>query len=111
MSNVMNVSNNKVIQNLVQQIREGKVVDFFEVPENLQNHPEIIKIERKKGIRRIDSCGYDVIRKNFYVVESVVSYNGYGLSGIKKVERAHFSVIDSFDTFFDFIDGDIYNVN
>lgn len=47
MSNVMNVSNNKVIQNLVQQIREGIVVDFFEVPENLQNHPEIIKIERK----------------------------------------------------------------
>lgn len=111
MSNVMNVSNNKVIQNLVQQIREGKVVDFFEVPENLQNHPEIIKIERKKGIRRIDSCGYDVIRNNFYVVESVVSYNDYGLSGVKKVEREHFSVIDSFDTFFDFIDGDIYNVN
>lgn len=111
MRDLLNVKSNKLIKELVQQISKGKVVDFFDVPEDIQNHPDIIKVEREKGIRRIESCGYDVLRNNFYVVESVDSYRDYGFSRIKKIEREHFSVIDSFDAFWGFVEGDIYNDN
>lgn len=107
MRDTLVLKNNK-IKDTVKRISQGEIVDFYEVPEEIQDDLEIVKIERQKGIRRIQSCGYDVLRNNFYVVEIVDTYEKYNLYEIRKIERKHRSIIDSFDEFYIFIQGDIY---
>ena len=43
--------NKKLIKETVKRISQGVIVDFFEVPEEIRDNHEIVKIEREKGIR------------------------------------------------------------
>ncbi len=108
MGDVSVVRNNKLIKDIVKRISQGLIVDFFEVPEEIRDNHEIVKIEREKGIRRVKSCGYDVLRNNFYVIEIVDKYVDYGSYDVRKVERKYISVLDTFDDFYSFIQGNIY---
>ncbi|MDY4187018.1 MAG: metallophosphoesterase [Candidatus Borkfalkiaceae bacterium] len=80
-----------------------KSISFFDVPEELRNHPSIVSVERKKGIRKSEKRGYDVVRNNFFVEESIY-WNRFG----EKVVSKNNVVFDCFCDYYNFLQGDIY---
>ena len=44
-----------------------KSISFNQVPEEYRCHPLIVKTERKLGIRKIISKGYDIIQNKLFV--------------------------------------------
>lgn len=65
---------------------------------NAQENPlnmDVVKEERKSGVRKIGHRGFDVISQKFFVEEQRLS----------KVDTITF---DSFEKYYDFLEGDIY---
>ncbi len=74
------------------------------IPEEYQDDKDIIIAERKVGVRRVEKIGYDVIQQNYFVNEAVLFH------GIENEERwrpdnRRFS---SFDEYYAYLDGEIY---
>lgn len=99
--NTLNVD----IKKYVKALKHKEIKDFFDVPVEIRNHPDIVKIERKLKLRRNETRGYDVINNYFFVNEAVIKIDAY--DGIA-TERIHISTFDYFDEYYAFLDGDIY---
>lgn len=90
------------IKKLLRQLKSHKI-GFYDVPEEYRLHHDIVKGERKWGIRKSDKRGYDVIRNTFYVEEII-----YENPSDKSVERYLSNVFTDFVSYYNFLDGDIY---
>lgn len=92
----------KDIKNFLQQLKMNKI-SFYDIPEEYRLHPDIVKCERKLGIRQSDKRGYDVIRNSFYVEEII-----YKNSSDKTTKRYFNNYFSDFVSYYNFLDGDIY---
>lgn len=94
------------IKKYVKALKHKEIKDFFDVPVEIRNHPDIVKVERKLKLRRNEMRGYDIVNNNFFVNEAVIKIDAYdGLA----TERIHNSTFDCFDEYYAFLDGDIYD--
>jgi len=98
----------KEIQDYIKRIKQKKIIDHYSIPEEIRYNPDIVKAERKVGIRTIEKQGYDITRGRFFIIEKVniSSFVGDGL-GKNKIN----SYSDSFSDYYNFVEGDIYTNN
>lgn len=96
--------NDKLLKELKKTIKEEKY--FRCIDDEYLSKPEIIKYQRKLDIRHIDNKrkvnkGYDILNEVFFVYEKVRTRSG-GLTD-------HIAYFKTFNKYYDFLDGDIYN--
>lgn len=75
------------------------------LPEKYEDDLDIILAERQLGMRTIDSIGFDVIWNKFFVYESVLDIDD---RTNLEVWRGSAQGFDSFEEFYDYLDGNIY---
>ena len=63
---IKKASEEKHLMSLMSQIKK-KNSDFFDVPDEYRNYPDIVKLQRELGIRISGKRGYDIIRDIFFV--------------------------------------------
>lgn len=83
---------------------KSKRLQMPDVPEEFRMHPDILRAERKLEIRKSGHRGFDVIRQLFFVEETWRYKNRAG----EYVSREHTEEFDSFQEYYAFVDGDIY---
>ena len=88
----------KEIRHLISQLKKHEI-SFYDIPEEWQNDYDLIKFERKTGLRKVHRCGYDVISDHFYAEEEI----GDNLETLKVV------YFDEFTAFFDYMEGNIFD--
>lgn len=102
----MNVKDipNEELKNWINKLKKKGVLDYFGIPEEYRSNPQIVKLQREQGIRKSDKKGYDIMSDRFFVDEKVVSFNFLG----EQIEKEVSLTFDSFEQYFDFLNGDIY---
>ena len=95
----------KCLNDYINELKENKIKSFYEIPEEYRNIPEVICLERKLGIRKLDKRGYDVIQCSFFVDEIVLDEN-YAQEMIEK--NITNSFVD-FESYYEFLSGDVYD--
>lgn len=92
----------KSIKDFVKQLRKNKI-NFFDVPEDMRTDKSIVDVERKLGLRKAAKRGYDVINDSFFVEEIITD-----MSSDKLVTKNICTFFPDFDSYYLFLDGDIY---
>ena len=70
-----------------------------DLPEEYKEDKDIIECERSIGIRRVGKRGFDVINQTYFVSE-IVEWLGF---------KENIRYFNDFDTFYDYLNGDIYD--
>lgn len=96
------VYSEKEIKDFVKQLKKNKI-SFFDVPEDLRTNRSIVDVERKLGLRKATKRGYDVIRDSFFVEEIITD-----MSFAEPVMKNICTFFTDFDSYYLFLDGDIY---
>ena len=91
---------NKNLEEIIADFKQRKLA-ISDIPEEYALNKEVVKTERKMGLRKSLNRGYDVLRQEFFV-EELISYNDL-------YQKQNKIVFEKFDEFFDFLDGDIYD--
>lgn len=99
--NIYTEDEKKAITKLINQLKKGKI-SFREVPEEYQNHPLMVKKERKFGMRRSNRRGYDVLRNLFFVEEIFTKPSTPEMTQTGEI------TFPTFGEYYDFLNGDIY---
>ena len=89
---------------IIKMFKKKQITTFYDVPEDLLNNKKIITLQRQHGHRVSKLRGYDVINNEFFVEEDVAvrkSEDGY-------IYDCRKTTFQSFDEYYDFLDGDIY---
>lgn len=89
----------KEIRHIITQLKKGKI-DIDDIPFELQENFDIIKVEREVGIRKLTKCGYDIISDRFFVEEEIKSEEKWDLLPPQ--------LFDDFATYSDYLEGNIY---
>lgn len=95
---------NSEVGEIIRQLKNAEI-SVFDIPEDYKNDMQIVDFERKSGFRMLGKRGFDVITNSFFVEESLLRINEDG----REVCRNIFSTFDNFDSYFDFLQGDIYD--
>lgn len=82
----------------------NKEIGHFDIPEEHRLNRNIVNMERKLGIRTSGKRGYDVIRQRFFVKENVLTKN----YDDELVEKDIETTFEDFHSYFEFLNGDIY---
>lgn len=91
------------INKIIGQLKKNEI-KVSDIPEEYENNIQIVAFERKSGLRITGKRGFDIISNTFFVEEDLVRVD------IDGEERRSISLsFDSFDAYFNFLDGDIYN--
>lgn len=98
------VSVERKLNECIKDLKNKKIKDFYDIPEEFRNNEEIVNIERKLGIRKSDKRGYDVIRGEFFVDEIIMTKN----YEYKFVEDSITNTFTDFENYYEFLNGDIY---
>ena len=93
----------KDIKNYIKQLQK-KELYFFGVPEELRLNSSIVAIERELGIRKTIKKGFNIINNTFFV-EEIVLHKEWNDEIVEKTITTFFSC---FETYFEFLQGDIY---
>ena len=88
---------------IIKELKSGEL-EVRNVPEEFALDSNVIKTERKLGLRKSGHRGFDVIAQTFFVEEDWLHKD---LSG-NLVSRLHEMTFDSFEEYYRFLDGDIY---
>ena len=88
---------------IIKELQSGEL-EVRNVPEEFALDSNVVKAERKLGLRKIGHRGFDVIAQTFFVEEDWFHKD---LSG-NLVSRLHKITFDSFKEYYGFLDGDIY---
>lgn len=88
---------------IIRQLKSGEL-EISNVPEEFALDSNIVKAERKLGLRKSGHRGFDIITQTFFVEEDWLRKD---LSG-NLVSRLHKMNFDSFEEYYGFLDGDIY---
>lgn len=89
------------IKDIICQLKAHKISPF-EVPEEYENNNQILDFERKRGLRVTGRRGFDVISNSYFVEEELFRSIDY------PYKRNIVQRFDSFDAYFDYLNGDIY---
>jgi len=89
---------------IIEMFQKKKIKTYYDVPEEFANDKEIIALQRQLGHRISNLRGYDVINNEFFVEERIATKK-QGRSYIYDEITITFS---TFNEYYDFLDGDIY---
>ena len=91
------------IKQIIMQLKK-KEIRVFDVPVEYENDIQIVTFERKAGLRVTGKKGFDIIANTFFVEETLIHID------IDSEERKKYIFLsfDDFDSYFDFLNGDIY---
>ena len=89
------------IRQIISQLKNGSIT-IRDIPEEYKDNKDIIKAERKLGLRKIYRCGYDVISDKFFVEEELTIGND---NDRKTLNHMWF---DDFAQYSDYLEGNIY---
>ena len=89
----------KEVKKIIRQLKIGEM-RITDVPEEVRYHKEIIKAERNLKLRKECNRGYDVIHDFFFVEEQL-----FWADDRSKDNR---EIFNSFEEYYDYLDGDIY---
>lgn len=92
------------VKSIIQKLKK-KQISVFDVPEDLENEISIVRLERKLNLRVTKKRGFDIISNSFFVEEELVE--PVAESRVKR--RELFQSFENFDSYYEFLDGDIYN--
>lgn len=91
------------VKRIIKELKSGEL-EVGNVPEEFALDSNVVKAERKFGLRKSGHRGFDVITQTFFVEEDWLHKD---LSG-NLVSRSHEMTFDSFEEYYRFLDGDIY---
>lgn len=91
------------IKKIIRQLTK-KQIRVFDVPEEYENEIQIVTFERKAGLRITGKRGFDIISNTFFVEETLIHIG----TDSKERKKDIFLSFDDFDSYFDFLNGDIY---
>lgn len=92
---------NKEISMIIKNIKK-KNIDYRDIPLELRDNRDIIEAERKAGMRVFSSRGYDVISNRFFVEENIIDFSD------NSILRTIPTTFESFDDYYEFLKGNIY---
>ena len=91
------------LEEYVQKIKAKKIY-HNELPEEIRDEIVIINAEVAAKMRRFEHRGYDVIRNRFFVHQFIKVKNYSG----EIIDRDDVTTFESFDEYYNYLDGDIY---
>ena len=94
-----------VINKIIRQLKK-KEITVFDVPEEYENDIQLVTFERKEGLRITGKRGFDIISNSFFVEETLIHIN---VDNDIEQENSIFFSFDDFNSYFCFLNGDIYN--
>lgn len=94
-----------IIECLITEDRERKLY-HDDIPDKYKEDKKIIEIERQVGMRKIGKRGFDVIRQVFFVHEDVLNWNEYCE---KEFWEQSIKSFEDFDSYYNYLNGDIYD--
>lgn len=92
------------VKKIIRQLKKNEI-RVFDVPEEYENDIQIVTFERKAGLRITGKRGFDIISNSFFVKEDLIHIDVDG----EEQKRSVFLSFDEFDSYFDFLNGDIYD--
>ena len=90
-------------ERIIKELKSGEL-EVRDVPEEFALDSNVVKAERNLGLRKSGHRGFDIIEQVFFVEEDWFHKD---LSG-NLVSRLHKMTFDSFEEYYGFLDGDIY---
>ena len=92
------------VKEIIRQLKK-KEIRVFDVPKEYENDIQIVTLERKLGLRITGKRGFDIISNSFFVEEELIYVDTDG-----EEQKRHISLLfDNFISYFDFLNGDIYD--
>lgn len=91
------------VKRIINGLKSGEL-EVRNVPKEFALDSNVLKVERKLGLRKSGHRGFDVIAQTFFVEEDWFYKD---LSG-NLVSRLHKMTFDYFEEYYEFLDGDIY---
>ena len=91
------------IKKAIKKLKTGELT-ISSVPEELSHNMDILRAERKLGLRKSGHRGFDAIRQEFFVEEEWA----YLDDPDELYSRKHKEVFPDFEEYYHFLDGDIY---
>lgn len=91
------------IKKIIRQLKK-KEIRVFDVSEEYENEIQIVTFERKAGLRITGKKGFDIISNSFFVEETLIHID----TDSEQRKKDIFVSFDDFDSYFDFLNGDIY---
>ena len=92
------------VKEIIRRLKK-KEIQVFDVPEEYENDIQLVTFERKAGFRITGKRGFDIISNSFFVEEKLSYVDADG----EEQKRSIFLSFDTFDSYFDFLNGDIYD--
>ena len=92
------------VKEIIKRLKK-KEIRVFDVPEEYENNIQLVTFERKSGLRITGKRGFDIISNAFFVEEELIHVEING----EERKRSVFLSFDGFDSYFDFLNGDIYD--
>lgn len=92
------------IKKIIRQLKKNEIT-VFDVPEEYANDIRVATFERKVGLRITGKRGFDIIANSFFIEEDLIHFDVDG----KERKRSVCLSFDNFDSYFDFLNGDIYD--
>ena len=92
------------IKKIIKQLKKNEIT-VFDVPKEYKNNVDIVKFERKSGLRITKQKGFDVITNSFFVKEDLLRIDSDG----KEQKRRVCLLFDDFDSYYAFLNGNIYD--
>ena len=92
------------VKEIIRRLKK-KEIRVFDVPEEYKNDIQLVTFERKAGLRITGKRGFDIISNSFFVEETLI----YVDTDSVEQKRSVFLSFDDFDSYFDFLNGDIYD--
>ena len=101
----MNIKDKKSIINRLKSKNKIMKIYHSDIPEEYAEDKEIIDAERKLGMRIVKKIGFDVINQEYFVHENILER---GACRYEEEWKRDLRQFENFDTFYDYLDGEIY---
>lgn len=92
------------VKEIIRQLKK-KEISVFDIPEEYENNIDLVTFERKSGLRITGKRGFDIISNTFFIEEELIHVEANG----EERKESVFLSFDDFDSYFDFLNGDIYD--
>lgn len=93
------------IKRIIRKLKK-KEISVFDIPKQYKNSSDIVNFERKSGLRITGKRGFDIISNSFFAEEMLLEKNNKGEEIDRDIVIESF---DDFDSYYDFLNGDIYD--
>lgn len=90
-------------EKILKQLKKTEIT-VFDIPEEYENNIQIVAFERKAGLRITGKKGFDIISNTFFVEETLIHID----TDSEQQKKEIFLSFNDFDSYFDFLNGDIY---